>query len=471
MKRLILALCALACAGAAQAAPRDSRLTRVEVRAVAPAGRYAGVDYVRVSGVARGRVAPGEDVVGLEALPQDGGGYAYESAFEIIAPAAGQPANEVVYVDAENRGSAISQGALGGFLQSHATSYARIQWQTGVSPGVPAKAQGVGLVIMRDFARWLAGRTPATEVTGDWRPPPYRKMILGGISQSAWLVNTFVAEGFNVDPASGRRVFDAAIAVDGLGNWLAINRIAADRGAKPAPYLDPDGRPLTWRELLRRPATDPLFVDIANYTDYWRLRASLSAEQPTPARLRRYDFPSPHAAGSAAGVGRCNGGEPVGFSTLRYAPYMRALVLGLERAIGVKAARGAKPPPPSRLFVLNAAPPASEYFNPLPGAALKVPEVDSVAWPLGGVRFPDADLPKGRPIPPALPPVVTTSISATCGNFGGFEPFTREDLQRLYGSAEAYRQAYAAKVDALVAEGFLLAEDKAAMVEAAGAGF
>ena len=60
-----------------------------------------------------------------------------------------------------------ARAALGGFLQTHATSYARIQWQTGVAAGVPANAQGVGLVIMRDFARYLAGRTPETRVSGD----------------------------------------------------------------------------------------------------------------------------------------------------------------------------------------------------------------------------------------------------------------------------------------------------------------
>ena len=38
-------------------------------------------------------------------------------------------------------------------------------------------------------------------------------------------MNTFVAEGFNVDPVSGKRVFDGAIAIDGVGNWLAINQV------------------------------------------------------------------------------------------------------------------------------------------------------------------------------------------------------------------------------------------------------
>ena len=134
--KLLLALLAALLAGPALAA---SQLTRVEVTRIMPDKTYAGVAYLRVGGVVHGVVDPDEDVVGLAGLPKDKAGrYAYASAFEAMVPAPGQPANEALYVDAENRGSPVSQGALGGFLQTHATSYARVQWQTGISPGVPA---------------------------------------------------------------------------------------------------------------------------------------------------------------------------------------------------------------------------------------------------------------------------------------------------------------------------------------------
>jgi hypothetical protein len=323
---------------------------------------------------------------------------------------------------------------------------------------------------MRDFARWLAGRTPATQVSGGYTPASYGKLILGGISQSAWLVNTFIAEGFNVDPASGKRVFDGAIAIDGLGNWLAINRIGAERFVPQSPYVDPDGRPLQREVMLKRPQTDPVFIDVANYTDYYRLRASFTASDYSSPRFRRYDFPSPHAVGTAQSGARCNGGQPIEYNTLRYSPYMRALVLGLEKAIGVKAASGARALPHSITFDHSMAPPKSEFFNALPMAELHVPTVDDDAWPTGGVRFPEADLPLGAPAPAAVPPVVTTSIDATCGNFGGFRRFDAAELVHRYGTRAAYRERYAAKVDRLIREGFLLEEDKAALVEAAGAG-
>lgn len=471
MKRLLVGVIAAALSFSAGAALAASRLTLVEVRAVQPDKTYDGVAYVRVEGVAHGVVASAESVVGLSSLPKNAAGdYEYASSFEIIAPAAGQARNEAIYVDSENRGGPVSKGALNGFLQTHATSYARVQWQTGISAGVPAKAQGVGLVIMRDFARWLAGRTPQTTVTGDFKPATYDKLILGGISQSAWLVNSFIAEGFNVDPASGKAVFDGAIAIDGVGNWLAINQVGFDRGAAMTPYVDPDGRPLPRKAMLSRPKTDPFYVDVANYTDYYRLRASFTALDDRGGRLRRYDFPSPHAVGTATSGAKCNNGKPIEFNTLRYAPYMRALVLGLEKQIGVRAAARARSLPPSTIFELAAAPGKSGLFNDLTAAELQVPTTDADGWPLGGVRFPEADLPLGIPAPVAIPPVDTTSINNTCGNMGGFRKFDQGELVRRYRSRDAYRTAYTAKLDKLISRGFLLEEDKAALVEAAGAG-
>lgn len=445
-----------------------SQLRTVDVSAVAPAGSFNGITYVRVAGTVHGVVAPGEDVVGLDTLPKDATGhYAYASAFELIVPAQGEPANEALYVDAENRGSAVSQGALGGFLQAHATSYARVQWQAGISPGVPANAQGVGLVILRDFARWLAGRTPDVVMRGDWKPAAHNKLILGGISQSAWTVNTFVAEGFNVDPIRRTRVFDGALAIDGVGGWLAINRIAAQRGlTTQTPYLDPNGRPLSRQALLSRPRTDPVYVDVANFTDFYRLRAGLTSTPYSSPTFRRYDFPSPHAVGSA--ISPCNGGAPITYNALRYAPYMRALVLGLEKAIGVKTASGAHSLPASRVFVLGPAPHGVPWFNPLPGVAVKTPVLDANGWPKGGVRFPEADLPLGRPYPPSVSPVTTASISQTCGNSSGFQPFSPDALRVAgLGDPGIYAARYRAAVGRLVAEGFLLAEDLPAMLKAA----
>jgi hypothetical protein len=452
----------------------QSLVTSVDITSITPDKTYNGIAYVKVAGTVHGQVGINDFVAvhnlidHKQAANPAGAGtdsFPYESNFELIAPAAGQPQNEVLYIDSENRGSAISQSALGGFLQTHATSYARVQWQAGISKGVPADTQGVGLVIMRDFARWLGGRTPTTKVNGDYRPTPYRKMILGGISQSAWFVNTFIAEGFNAEPVTFKRVFDAAVAVDGAGNWLAINQTAVARNvAVETPYVDPNGVPLAREEMLRRPGSDPLYVDVANYTDFYRVRAGLTSLPYSSASFRRYDWPSPHAV---AGGAQCNNGQPVTLNTLRYSPYLRAVVWNVEKAIGVKAAAPAPGLPPSTIFTLGDPPAASDLFNPLPGVRTPVPKVDASGMPVGGVRFPEADHPTGRPEPVALSPVVTTSISALCGNSGGWKPFTSQELVTRYKEKTSYLAAYQASLDALIQQGYLLAEDKAAMLKAA----
>jgi hypothetical protein len=441
----------------------------VQVRSTEPAETDG---YVRITGTVVGVVDPKEAVVGLGALPKTPDGqYQYRSEFELVVPATGQPVNEVVYVDAENRGTPISWRNLGPtFLPTHATSYARVQWQAGISPGVPAAAQGVGLVVVRDFARWLAGRTPETQVAGTIPKQAYGKLILGGVSQGAFMVDTLIAEGFNVDPKSGQAVFDAAIAIDGLGNWLAINQIAAKRGTTAqAPYLDPDGVPLKREELLSRPKTDPLFVDVANYTDFYRLRASLTSTTFSSPRFRRYDWPSPHAIGTTASLARCAAGPDAVVNPTSYAPYFRALVIAVEREIGVKAQAKAHPLPPGAVFTLADSAPTGDGFNPLSGQKVVVPKTDQDGWPVGGVRFPEAVLPLGVPDPVALSPVTTASIDATCGNIGGWKPWDPVARARRYGSAATYATRYARQVQALLDQGYLLPEDAKAMKPPPGA--
>jgi hypothetical protein len=438
-----------------------SQVTAIDGASV-DAGVWNGVRYVRIRGTVQGVVA-GKDIAAVRNLAPhaDGDGeVAYSSRYELIVPAPGEKPNEVIYIDSENRGGAVSQGALGGFLQNHATSYGRVQWQTGYSEGVPADAQGLGLVIMRDFARLVAGRTTAAKLD----VPVYPKMILGGISQSAWFVNSFIAEGFNVDPVTGAKVFDAAIAIDGVGGWLGINQMAADLGVAPLPYVVPNGAPMDKATLLRRPASDPLYIDVANYTDFYRLRAGLTSTPTSTPTFRRYDWPSAHANGAAA---RCGYDPPV--NPLRYPAYFRALVWNVEKAIGAKAAQGAPGLPPSTVFRLGPTPPASPLFNPLPGKQVRVPVVDKDGWPVGGVRFPEADNPTGRPEPASIPPSDTSSIDNTCGNSGGWKAWDVAELTARYGDKAKYLAAYAKSLDALIKAGFVLAEERAAMVKAAEA--
>jgi hypothetical protein len=454
-------------------------------------GSFNGVAYTRTTGVVTGVIDPREAIVGIGSQPLDAGGDVdYSAAFEVIAPAAGAVADRVIVVEAENRGSSVAFAALdetaavgapasgayppglgSAFLENHATSYARVQWQTGVAAGVPATAQGMGLAIVRDFGRFLGGTTAAPAGAAGFAT--YPTVILTGISQSSWFVNDLIAEGFNVDPVTSKRVFAGAIAIDGTGNWLALNELAAGAGAPEEPYLLPNGAPLSNTQLLQRPATDPLYVDAANYTDFYRLRASLTDVIPANARAYRYDWPSPHVQGAAGSTSpaSCNGGTPLALNPIGYRPYYRAIVLGMEAQLGVTSAAGAMPLPPSAVFRDVAPAPGLTDFNALEGASVLVPAVDANAMPTGGVRFPDAVVPLGQPVPVAIAPVSTASISATCGNFGGFAPFSGAQLAQMYGSEDAYAAQYDAALKPLIAAGYLLPDDEATMVSRAQANY
>ncbi len=479
----------------ADGAKEGSRITGLAIAGSQPAGTFAGVAYRRVWGTAFGIVAPRDAVQGFDQLQHDdSGNYVYESEFEIVEPEK-LGTNSVIVVEAENRGSPVFLNALheiamtgppsattnggdsgNGFLFQHGTSYARVQWQTGIGASVPMQAEGVGEVIMRDFGRLLAGRSqldakPAMDVG------TYHTLILGGVSLSGFFIDTFLAEGFNADPGDGSAVYQGAIAVDGTGNWLALNELAAAADSKQFPYLVPDGKPLAASQILSGHLSDPFYIDIANYTDFYRLRASLTDIDTKKPRMRRYDWPSAHApapidqSGSSARTGRCNGGVAIDLNPIPHSAYLRAVTLELEHELGVPSARQAPGLPPTKLFTLDPDPAPSRLpnFNPLPGVRLFVPLIDEDDQPMGGVRFPDAEHPVGRPVPPSLPPVTTSSIEATCGNLGGWQQFSAEELTKRYGSEANYLKLYGESLDRLIAQGYVLASDRQEMLKTAAA--
>lgn len=424
-----------------------------------PIGTFDGVAFDRITGTVSGIIAPGDLVVGLGSNP-----FAWTAGYELIAPHQLRT-DETVVVEPENRGRGLVLGRLNSadpdFLFKHRISYARIQWQYGFAIGVPKDAQGVGEAIVRDFGSALAAQ--------------FRTRLLVGISQSGWFIETFVAEGFNENRGNHEGVYAGAIAVDGTGNWLAINQLAKSNHTPQQPYLDPKNpRVLAAAELLHRPSTDPFFIDIANYTDFYRAHASLTDTAALPQRMRRYDWPSPHATGSRAAMAafttmKCNGGKPVWLNPIAYDPYLRALVLELAHEVGSVSVPQAPPLPPTTLFKLGPAPAETTNFNPLAGAKLEVPLVDADAQPEGGVRFPEVEAPIGKPEPVSLPPVITTTIDNTCGNFGEWQAFWGSELERRYGSSQSYVQRYSAALDKLITGGYVLAEDRVPMLARAAA--
>jgi hypothetical protein len=186
--------------------------------------------------------------------------------------------------------------------------------------------------------------------------------------------------------------------------------------------------------------------------------------------MRRYDWPSPHAAGSqAVFAGGCNGGTVVPLDPISYGPYARALVLELVREVGGPGAATVPRLPPNTLFTLAAPPADTTHFNPLPGADAKVPSLDGHGQPIGGVRFPEVEEPFGDPLLP-LTHVGLDSIRDTCGNALEWRPYSADKLKQLYGSEAGYLARVAVSLDRLIVAGYLLEEDKAEMLKTA-AGF
>ena len=361
-----------------------STITSVDVAHVRSVGSYAGLTFRYIEGAIHGEVSAEEPIAGLRELAAGRATVPYEVIFQLVAPEAASDADAVV-VEAPNRGRTIFTSAIGvraavtgpnadpvasvindGFLLSHRISIAAIQWQTGFAAGVPPRAHGIGEVVVRDFGRWLGGEFRS----GDSPLPIFRHRILAGVSQAAWFVNSFVAEGFNADPETGHGVYEGAFTRNGNGVVLAINGFKAEH--EQFPYARASLAPLLPNVLLSRPASDPKLVDVISLTDFYRLRASISARAPAPPGMHRYATAAPHASGAGAlpevvfGTMKCNGGAPISLSKVRDALYLRPLILGLFSSIS--EARAAKRALPSDApFALEPVPAELEGVNQLDG--------------------------------------------------------------------------------------------------------
>jgi hypothetical protein len=464
--------------GAAPANP--STITSVDVARVRPVGTYAGLTFRYIKGVIYGEVSAEERVSGLRVAAAGRTTVPYEVSFQIVAPEAG---SDAVVVEAPNRGRTIFPGmiavpavatgpnadqvasAIGDkFLLSHRISIAAIHWQTGFAASVPQNAQGIGEVVVRDFGRWLGGAFRS----GDISLPIFHHRILAGVSQAGWFVNSFIAEGFNVDPETGRGVYQGAFTRNGNGVVLAINGFAGER--EQFPYSRADLTPLMPVELLSRPASDPELVDVISLTDFYRVRASIFARAPSAPRLHRYATAAPHASGGAVlpevvfGTMKCNGGAPISLSKVRDALYLRPLILDLSASIsGTQADKGAFPS--DAPFTLEPVSAEIEGVNLLDGTPLWAPKTAPNGMPVGGIPTLEAALPIGLPRPIAVPPVEIASISDTCGNFSGWEAFSVDELARRYGGRANTLEQARQKAAELVASGYLLKEDEAAAIQ------
>lgn len=506
MRRLLraAALFVIACSGSAA----QARVTRLEIASRQAYGSFQAGDYVRLDGRIAGALSP--DAAGLpdldKAARDAAGQVAYSARLILFAPVDPASGNGALLVDVPNRGNAYANALYNsprtrpmpsgnldagtGFLEDRGYAVAEVYWELGRGADLPSFTdadgkrrfvESVGFAIVRDAADFLAHAATDTAGTPNPLAGTINRTLATGKSQDGRFLKTFLLHGFNV--AEGRRVFDGMhIFVSGAG-LLPILQSGTGPGSsadKTPNFADPsfpgvnDG-PLTIGEIVSaveaRGEVPPKMMLLNSTVDYASLRASLgrtgahgTADLPLPPGVRMYDV----AGASHVTVVKAPACErPPG--QLDWAPVARATLRRLDQWVARNAA-----PPATRLMPLQPArddPAVLQAPRNLPDAVIQVPQRDADGNPVGGVRLPDIAVPLGVHGGQNAP--LTTF---TCSLVGAYRPFARVQAARDGGPpslAERYadQQDYVNKVRAAAhaaeAEGFLLPEDAAVIVNAA----
>jgi hypothetical protein len=85
--------------------------------------------------------------------------------------------------------------------------------------------------------------------------------------------------------------------------------------------------------------------------------------------------------------------------------------------------------------------------------------LDSNGNVIGGVRTPAVNVPIST-----LSGIAPKGSSIICSFFGSSTPFTQAELVSLYHSKSGYLAAYTASLDRAIADGFILAADRASLL-------
>jgi hypothetical protein len=504
MKMPILAL-ALLFGAAHQGAV--AKVTGLEIATKQTDGSFRASDYVRWEGRIRGELSPAaETIPDLDKPARNARGMVeYSARIMLFMPVTG--GNGALLVDVPNRGHAyaralynsprglpfqsgnLSQGT--GFLEDHGFAFAEVYWELGQGAELPSFTdpegkkrfvEGVGFAIVRDAADFLAhgAADVANPLAGR-----VNRVLASGKSQTGRFLKTFLLNGFN--RLEGRRVFDGMhVFVSGSG-VLPIMRSGTgpESSANGAPtFADPefpgvhDG-PLTTGEIVAtveaRGEVPPRMLLLNSTVDYLSIRASLgrtgakgTVDLPLPGNVRMYDVAGA-AHATVAKAESCN----LTPGRLDWTPVSRATLLRLDQWVASNTE-----PPPTRLMPLE---PGGE--NPdvlgapktLPDAIVQVPRRDADGNPVGGVRLPDLAVPVGAN------GVQNEPHSFSCSLVGAFLPFaaTREareaagdkrlSLAERYKNQDDYVNRIGVAAREAEAEGFLLPEDAAVIVNSVAA--
>jgi hypothetical protein len=396
-----------------------------------------------------------------------------------------------------------------------------------------SRVMGLGFLGLRDLVSFL--RHGKADAGGLANPLAgfIDKSYGYGASLAGRVVREFIYEGWNRD-AEGRKVFDAVLTHTGIGR-LYFNTRFAQIGRYPRQHEEhswpserypfnftPIPDPFTGKvdSVLKRADTDPLIIHSHTAGEYWERHGSMTHTDPRdgsdvemPTNVRMYVLAgAPHAA-IAADNPRWIGQLPP--NNISPQPFLRACFVLMDRW----ATTGEAPPPsrvprrsektlaspeealarfpripgvtlpvtPSRLPYWNYGPDFDErgIMSVFPPEAVpakeypvQVPQVDADGNDMGGVRYPDMQVPLGTYLGWALRKSGFAEGELLSTN-GSIITFARTETEReakgdlrpsieaRYASHEAYVQAVKRSVDGLVKEGLMLQEDGERYIEAA----
>jgi hypothetical protein len=507
MRRLLCAAASLVIAFSGVIA--QAKVTKLEITSKQPYGSFEAGDYVRWDGRITGELPPDSgSIPDLDKAARNPTGMVeYSARIILFIPANSASGNGALLVDVPNRGNAYANalynsprgfpsqsGNLGpgtGFLEDRGYAVAEVYWELGRGADLPSFTdpegkrrfvEGTGFAIVRDAADFLARAAADSVGTPNPLAGTINRALATGKSQDGRFLKTFLLNGFNM--VDGRRVFDGMhVFVSGAG-LLPILRSGTgpSSSADGAPsFADPefpgvhDGI-LTIGEIVAkvegRGEIPPKMLLLNSTVDYASIRASLgrtgahgTTDLPLPANVRMYDV----AGASHATVVKAEGCKlPPG--RLDWAPVARATLQRLDRWVATNT-----PPPVTLLMPLQPAkddPTVLQAPKNLPEALVQVPQRDTDGNPIGGVRLPDVEVPLG------VHGAQNEPLSFTCSLVGAYLPFARTkdstdgkhpSLAERYKDQSDYVNRIRVAARAVQAEGFLLPEDAAVIINSAAA--
>jgi Alpha/beta hydrolase domain len=183
-------------------------------------------------------------------------------------------------------------------------------------------------------------------------------------------------------------------------------------------------------------------LDLQTETDLTSVLNSFAARQPDSDRFRLWEVPGTahadaHLLGSTAQYIQC--AVPINNGPLHV-----VAKAGL-RALTTWVDTGKAPPKAPRIDVASGPPPQIQR------------NADGIA--LGGIRTPPVDVPVA-----ALSGAPGPNPSTICLLLGSTNPIPAERLAQLYSSRAVYKKQFDRAADAAIKAGFVLPEDRAALL-------